>query len=203
MFAKFKFSTVFWIFVWSIFMGITVGSIGLGAVFPGVNRITAPFVCKGGRLDLVTQDYHPSPVETVTTLTWYCVDPNSGAQQEVSPFTMALISGPFYGLVLFFLILLGMWILAKRRGPTESPLGLTELMRPQRKYSPPTDDLLLNIPGLHESARERMGTNEIFTSRDHSESLEQRLDELRRLRDSGRITEQEYASKKAEILADL
>jgi putative oligomerization/nucleic acid binding protein len=203
MFSKFKFSTIFWIFVWSIFMGITVGSIGLGALFPGVNRITAPFVCKGGRLDLVTQDYHPSPVETVTTLTWYCVDASSGVQQEVSPFTMALISGPFYGLVLFFIILLGMWVLAKRRDPSQSPLGLSELMQPQRKYSPPTDDLLLNTPDSHESLRERMGMNEIFASRDHSDSLEQRLDELKRLRDSGRITEQEYAKKKAEILADL
>ena len=203
MFAQFKFSTIFWIFVWSIFMGITVGSIGLGAVFPGVNRITAPFVCKGGRLDLVTQDYHPSPVETVTTLTWYCVDASSGAQQEVSPFTMALISGPVYGLVLFFIILLGMWILAKRRGPTETPLGLSELMQPQRKYSSPTDEFLLNTSGSHKNIREGMGTNEIFASRDHSDSLEQRLDELKRLRDSGRITEQEYASKKAEILADL
>ena len=128
---RFKISTLLWTFVWCIFMGITVGSIGLGAVFPSVNRITAPFVCSNGRLELITQDYHPSPVEVVTTLTWYCVDPNTGARQEVSPFVMALIAGPLYGLLLFLIVMGVMWIRADRRSPTlrriESVLDILQM----------------------------------------------------------------------------
>jgi hypothetical protein len=81
-----KLSTVFWTFVWCIFMGITVGSIGIGAVFPSANIIAKPFVCPGGQMQVVTQDYHPSPVETVTTLTWYCVDEGTGSKTEIGLF---------------------------------------------------------------------------------------------------------------------
>jgi hypothetical protein len=109
---RLKAGTVFWIFMWCIFMGITVGSIGIGAVFPSVNRVTKPFVCNDGQLELVTQDYHPSPIETDTTLTWYCVDPATGARQEVSLFKMAFIAGPLYGTVLFCIVMEFLWVRA-------------------------------------------------------------------------------------------
>lgn len=32
-------------FFWSIFMGVTVLSIGIGAAYPSVNLIARPFVC--------------------------------------------------------------------------------------------------------------------------------------------------------------
>ncbi len=67
---KLKTSTVIWVFLWSIFMGITVGSIGLGAAFPKLELLTGPFVCPRGKMDLQTQDYNPTPVESVTTFTW-------------------------------------------------------------------------------------------------------------------------------------
>jgi len=172
--TRLKSSTVFWIFIWCIFMGITVGSIGLGAVFPYVNRITKPFVCRAGQLELVTQDYHPSPVETVTTLTWYCTDPANGARHEVNMFQMALIAGPLYGLVLFFVVMEVMWIRSNRHvsaADTESPSSV---------WSPPASD-----------------------NRESHSSVEERLAELKNLRDTGLITEQDYARKKSAILNDL
>jgi hypothetical protein len=162
-------------------MGITVGSIGLGAVFPSVNRITAPFVCSKGRLELVTQDYHPSPVEVVTTLTWYCVDENTGARQEVSPIIMALIAGPLYGLLLFLVVMEVMWIRSDQRGLT--PGGAMEMVPPRARGS-------ARVDGLFRPSGKR-------------ESPEQRLQELKRLRESGLITDGEYDRKKAEILSDL
>jgi hypothetical protein len=110
-----KLGTVFWTFVWCIFMGITVGSIGIGAVFPSANIIAKPFVCPAGQMQVLTQDYHPSPVETVTTLTWYCVDESTGSKTEIGLFPMSLYAGAIYGLLLFLIVLLVMVLQANRR----------------------------------------------------------------------------------------
>jgi len=101
-----KTSTVIWLFIWCIFMGITAGSIGIGAAIPSINLVAKPFVCANGEMQLVTQDYHPSPVETVTTLTWYCVDGLTGAKTELGIFPMTLYAGSIFGLLLFFVLLL-------------------------------------------------------------------------------------------------
>ena len=111
---KLKTSTVAWTFISCLFFGITIGSIGIGAVFPSVNLIAGPFVCPGGQMQLVTQDYRPSPIETVTTLTWYCVDGKTGTKTELGIFPMVLYSGVIYGLIFFVLISIGMVISANR-----------------------------------------------------------------------------------------
>lgn len=121
---KLKASTVFLTFIWCLFMGITVGSIGIGAIFPKANLIAGPFVCPGGKMQVVTQDYHPSPIETVTTLTWYCVDGKTGAQTELGIFPMSLYAGTIYGLAFFIVVLIGMVIQANRR--TVRPEALEE-----------------------------------------------------------------------------
>ena len=109
-----KTSTVIWTFIWCIFMGITVGSIGIGAAYPPANYIAGPFVCPGGQMQLTTQGYQVSPVENVTTLTWYCVDGTTGAKTELGIFPMSLYAGAIYGLLLFLIVLLGMLIRANR-----------------------------------------------------------------------------------------
>ena len=46
-------STIGWgiaAFVWSIFMGVTALSIGVGAAFPPANLIAKPFVCLNGQM---------------------------------------------------------------------------------------------------------------------------------------------------------
>ena len=108
-------STLFWTFIWCLFMGVTVGSIGIGAVFPSANLIAGPFVCPGGKMELTTQEYNPSPIETVTTLTWYCVDGKTGTKTELGIFPMSLYAGTIYGLALFAVVFIGMLILANRR----------------------------------------------------------------------------------------
>lgn len=108
-----KTGTLIWTFIWCIFMGVTVGSIGIGAVFPPANYVAAPFVCPGGTMQLTTQNYQPSPVESVTTLTWYCVDGKTGAQTELGIFPMSLYAGAIYGLLIFLIVLLGMLTLPR------------------------------------------------------------------------------------------
>jgi hypothetical protein len=117
-----KLSTVFWTFIWCMFMGVTVGSIGIGAIFPSANLVAGPFICPGGQMQVVTQDYQPSPIETVTTLNWYCVDGNTGSKAELSIFPMSLIAGSIYGF-LFFLIVLLVMVLRANRHPPQADLN--------------------------------------------------------------------------------
>jgi hypothetical protein len=108
-------STVIWTFIWCIFMGVTVGSIGIGAAFPSANFIAGPFVCPGGQMQSSTQGYTVSPVETVTTVTMVCVDGKTGVKTELGLFPMVLYSGVIYGLLLFLIVLLGMVILNRNK----------------------------------------------------------------------------------------
>jgi hypothetical protein len=99
-----------------MFMGITAGSIGVGAIFPAINLVAKPFVCPNGSMQLVTQEYRPSPVETVTTLTWYCEDGQTGAKTELGIFPMSLYAGSIYGFLFFLIVLLGMVLLGNNKG---------------------------------------------------------------------------------------
>jgi len=103
-------TVLFLIFLGSIFMGIVVISIGLGAVFPSLNRIAKPFICPRGEMELETQTYRPYPGETVTTLQWYCADQETGERTELGLLPMALVSGVIYGLLLFVVIALGLYL---------------------------------------------------------------------------------------------
>lgn len=162
-----KRSTLIWTFLWSIFMGVTVGSIGLGAAFPSLNLITQPVVCRGGSMELETADYHPSPVETVTTQTWYCVDNAAGVRREISPFKMAAVAGPLYGLLLFAVILAVAWLRARRGAGAASEI---------------------------ESAASRGAENVDLDG--EALGAEQRLQRLKDLLDRGLITQQDYDRKK-------
>jgi len=128
-----KLSTLFWTFVWSLFMGVTAICIGIGAAFPPLNYVARPFVCPNGTMSVRGDTYNVSPVETVTTLTWYCIDKSSGAKTELSMWPMSIASGLIYGLLLFLIILLGMSLAALRKqavsatsGGSQTPYRQTE-----------------------------------------------------------------------------
>jgi hypothetical protein len=96
-------------------MGVTAISIGVGALFPAMNLVAKPFVCPGGQMTLTSDYYQVSPVENVTTLTWYCADAKTGVKTELGIFPMSLYAGVIYGLLLFFVILLGMVIMNRNK----------------------------------------------------------------------------------------
>ena len=91
-------------FVWSIFMGVTAGSIGIGAIFPQMNLIAQPFVCPNGQMTLTEFTTQPLPTTTYTQLNWYCVDKLTGEKIPLDIFPMSLFAGVFYGFVLFLVI---------------------------------------------------------------------------------------------------
>jgi hypothetical protein len=133
-----KASTLVWTFIWSLFMGVTAISIGVGALFPPLNYVAKPFVCPGGTMTVEQQVYTVSPVETVTTLTWYCVNRETGAKSELSMWPMSIASGLIYGLLLFLVILLGMSIAGLRKQAVSATTG-----RRQTQYRQ-TEDPKLN-----------------------------------------------------------
>jgi hypothetical protein len=92
-------------FIFSIFMGVTAGSRGLGSRFPQLNLIASPFVCANGEMSY-TQNVSEIGSATYWSATWFCVDEQSGAKQELDPNTVFLVAGPFYGLVFFVVLLI-------------------------------------------------------------------------------------------------
>jgi len=170
---KLEASAILMAFVWCIFMGITVGSIGLGAAFPSVNLVAKPFVCPNGKMELSTQRYQPTPVETVTTITWYCVDPKTGDRTELGIFPMSLYAGTIYGLLLFVIFML---VSARMRAPLFGS----------------GDDV--------EQGGFTVSANPFVEKKTR---VEKRLLELNRLRDTNLISEEEYQRERSRILTDL
>ncbi len=119
--VKIKTSTLIWfgILLWCLFMGITAISMGLGSLFPSMNLIVRPFVCPNGQAEVDSQSYQISPVETVTTLTWYCVDEASGARTKLNPLVINLYAGLIYGSLLFVVILVA-WYFYRKWDPSKA-----------------------------------------------------------------------------------
>ena len=176
---KLSTSALIWIFLWSLFMGVTAISIGFGALFPDMNRIAKPFVCPNGRMDVVQQIYNPYPGSTITTTTWYCID-SRGGKTELGIFPMSLYAGIIYGFLLFLVIIIGISILNRNQ---KLQLG----SRTEQDAEQPMQ--------FREKAEARRGKG--------SGGVAAKMKELKELRDANLISEAEYQSKRAEILKEL
>jgi hypothetical protein len=89
----------------SIFMGVTAGSMGFGSMYPGLNSIAGPFVCPGKQM------VHSRQVSQIGstryyTATWYCVDERLGKERAVESNAVFFYAGIFYGLAFFIALLL-------------------------------------------------------------------------------------------------
>lgn len=79
-------------FVFSVFIGITGISIGLGSIYPNLNLIAKPFVCLSQEMSY-TQNVSEFGSETYWSATWFC------GEAEIE--NIFLYAGSIYGLVLF------------------------------------------------------------------------------------------------------
>jgi hypothetical protein len=84
----------------SLFLGIVIVSIALGSILPAINKISAPIVCTGDRVEIERAASNPRPGETFISLVISCVDKQTGVRQ-VKTFPMILASGVIYSLVIF------------------------------------------------------------------------------------------------------
>lgn len=85
-------------FIFSIFIGITGISMGLGAIYPQLNLIAKPFVCPSQDM-VYTQDVSEIGSDTYWSVTWFC------KETEIDSDTISVYSGSFYGLILFIVLL--------------------------------------------------------------------------------------------------
>ncbi len=196
-------TNLIWIFLWSLFMGVTAISIGFGALFPSMNLISKPFVCPNGKMEHVDQVYNPYPGTTITTITWYCVDARGG-KTELGVFPMNLYSGIIYGLLLFFAILIGMVILTKRSasGPQENEntgdAGIESLNGLEQ-----AERFRKQAEKFREQAQQFQKSAGSPRQQKPSGDAVEKMKELKKLRDADLISEAEYQSKRAEILKEL
>ena len=109
----------FLVLLWSLVMGVTFVSIGIGSLYPPLNDIAGPFVCPRGQIQVTSHAYTVSPVEHGYTLTYYCVDQQTGARAEMAFWPKHLIAGSIYGLLIFVLILV-IWSLYSHYASSKS-----------------------------------------------------------------------------------
>lgn len=197
------------VFVWSLFMGLTAIAIGTGAAYPPLNYIAGPVVCPHGQMTVESTVYRPYPGRTITTRDWFCTDSSTGARQSLNFFEIDLVSGLVYGLVLFVVIVVFMWLLpraraalrgeasAERQAQTDPVSGaFEELRNPYVRRATGIDDgQLVQLEETVRKARSGDGSP--------SGSSARRLKELENLRASNLITQAEYEAKRAEILKSL
>jgi len=110
--------TITWLimgFFWSIFMGVTAISIGFGALYPPLNYISKPLSCPNGQLSFQQDVSNPVPGTTYTTAGWTCTDSKSGTPVHIDAIKMSVYAGPFYGLLLF-LVIVFIWYINARWG---------------------------------------------------------------------------------------
>ncbi len=185
-------STLFWTFIWCIFMGITVGSIGIGAIFPSANLIAKPFICPRGEMQLETQDYHPSPIETVTTLTWYCVGPE-GDKTELGIFPMSLYAGTIYGLLLFIVVFVVMQIRGSTSIVSSTPSVDHDIVRRTELARERAEEFRHSAADLGDLKNKGKASQDAMN----------RMKELKDLREANLISESEYEQKRADIIKNL
>ena len=172
------------VFVWCLFMGVTVGSIAVGAIYPPANLLAKPFVCPNGKMSYDQATYHTAPGTTVTTTTWSCVDNRSGAKTELGIFPMSLYAGVIYGLVLYGLVLIV--LLFRRRG--QVTLIQKDQTRPRRET--------VAVGDFND------GRRTTHPAPAQADALA-RMKRLKELRTADMISESEYQQKRADILKDL
>lgn len=119
---KLKTGTIVWLvvgFIWSIFMGVTAVSIGLGSMFPQLDLVAKPFVCPNGEMRYEEIVSNPLPGTTYSQTNWYCVDDRTEQTTPLGIFPMSLYAGVFYGLLIFGAGL-AIWYFYSKWDPTKA-----------------------------------------------------------------------------------
>ena len=182
-------------------MGVTAISIGVGAIFPAMNLISKPFVCPSGKMETNSQYYQVSPVESVTTLTWYCVDSTTGDKTELGLFPMSLYSGLIYGLLLFAVIFVFLLYGANKTNSDSQKTGTTGRGDPEleqlNQFEKEAQQFRASTAGF------RQPSAAAGSKPSASGSALAKMTELKQLLDSKMISKAEYEQKRAEILKDL
>lgn len=94
-------SLVIWLivgFAFSIFIGITGISMGLGSIYPQLNQVAKPFVCASQSM-AYTQNVSEIGSDTYYSASWTC------GETEIESNSIFLLAGSMYGLVVFIILI--------------------------------------------------------------------------------------------------
>ncbi|MEP7137545.1 MAG: SHOCT domain-containing protein [Chloroflexota bacterium] len=207
----------------SIWLGFMISVTG-GVFYPPLNKIAKPFVCLNGDMQVDEQHYNPAPGESVTTLTWYCVD-DTGARNEIPTLKLGLFAIPIYALIVFFpiLFIVVIWQLfvAPRRvvnqQAAQKDAATNQIKRmldsgriDQQQYDLMTKSAQDFLDRKAKGEPRHSNPPVVISSGNWdlagSSSSGREAEELKKLKgllDSGLITQQDYDNKKAEILKRL
>ncbi len=184
-----KLSSLASTFFWCIFTGVIGIGIGLGAAIPPLNYIATPFVCPGGTMTNTQQGYTVSPVESVTTVSLYCVNA-AGSETEVGMFPTVLYSGVIYGVIVFLVVFL-IQVIAANRGGASGADTSTEAAVMNRVIEARARNAGMQQQAVLRSLQPSGGDPKA------------RLEKLKQMLSSGLITQSEFDQKKKEILAEM
>lgn len=170
------------------FIGIVFLSIGLGAIFPTITMIGVPLSCPApGQFELFSQGYSYKPGQHGVVREYYCLLPDG--HKETVTFLTLLYAGLLYSALLMTVTMwLGrfglriMRIKPKDLGPQGTPSGAAAAQ--------PSTDTPLSAHAAGTAPRRTGG-------------LESRLQELKRLHESGVIDDSAYQARQMEILKEL
>ena len=84
----------------SLFVGVIIQAVGIGAAITPMQSVSGPLICGDNQLELQKDYYSYKPGQSGYTITWYCVDEETGAKED-RMFTVILAAGEIYSLVLF------------------------------------------------------------------------------------------------------
>jgi hypothetical protein len=158
----------------SLFVGFIIVAIGIGAIFPSMHKLTAPFICNGEvQVESIRYSYKPGQVGWEHHI--YCT--SDGVQKEIT-FPAIGMTGLVASAIIFA------YLAFRWRNQIILPENFGSLAA-DLKPVPPSP----SVP--KKSNPKKQG------------SPLERLSELKKMRDENLISEAEYERKKNEIMEEL
>ena len=201
----------------SLFTGFMVSTAG-AAMYPPLNKVAAPFVCSGGKMQVDQQTYHPAPGETVVTQTWSCVDANTGESHELGILGIAMFVIPIYAIIVFIpiLIVVAIWQILIRPASLKQQQAAdlnTSMDLINKKFGNVSQEqkalMEQSVKNYYDKKSTGSSAKGLSAAQSHAadflthKPVEEQLKKLKELLASGLITQQDYDKKKAEILSEL
>lgn len=176
----------------SLFLGAMIGVAG-GALYPPLNHIAAPLICSG-KLETVSSSYSYKPGQQGVTRELFCIG-DDGSRQPIT------VKGLFVSSLIYAIALFALWPLLMlpfryllSRGARRAGSYVADRLRGFVSRETTTPNWAKSIKGIRiETVRPPAPTD----------TIEDRLRELARLRDVGAITPGDYDARKREILSEL
>lgn len=193
----------------SSFIGTIIFTIGIGAIFPKLTFVGAPLACPDGVVSVLSQSYSYKPGQQGVSHHIFCIS-KTGEQQELT-FTLILYAGLVYSAILLTVLMwLGRYGLhVFKLGSSTGAVGkisqlknLSAQLNNQANLNPVAiSQILSTVQSSSQDTTAKMMNVDINQSQ--TSSIQDRLQKLKELRDSGLIDATTYEAKQAEILKEL